>query len=88
MATSAGVLFALNPLVGALSGGVWILTLILSRYSSLAALLSSLTTPLSAFFIMGDQNLGIFSIFLAVLIFSRHGSNIKRLLKGEEPKIA
>ena len=66
---------------------IWILTVKFSKLSSLGALLSIfLLTIYELVFIYGNLNKGIvFAIFL--LIFLKHSSNIKRLIKGQENKI-
>ena len=66
---------------------IWILTVKFSKLSSLGALLSIfLLTIYELVFIYGNLNKGIiFVIFL--LIFLKHSSNIKRLIKGQENKI-
>jgi glycerol-3-phosphate acyltransferase PlsY len=56
------------------------------RYSSLSALLSMAASPVYAFF-FGDIRQAVLAAFLAVLVWIRHHENIRRLLKGEEPKI-
>ena len=66
---------------------IWLLTVKLSKLSSLGALLSIfLLTIYELVFIYGNLNkVIIFSIFL--LIFFKHSSNIRRLIKGQESKI-
>ena len=66
---------------------LWFFTVKITKLSSLGALLSIfLLTIYQLIFIYGNLEKGIvFIIFL--LIFSKHSSNIKRLIKGEENKI-
>tara|TARA_B100000965_G_scaffold137381_1_gene114278 strand:+ start:4205 stop:4789 length:585 start_codon:yes stop_codon:yes gene_type:complete len=66
---------------------IWLLTVKFSKLSSLGALLSIfLLTIYELVFIYGNLNKGIiFTIFL--LIFLKHISNIRRLIKGQENKI-
>ena len=66
---------------------IWFFTVKLSKISSLGALLSIfLLTIYQLVFIYGNLEKGlVFVIFL--LIFLKHNSNIKRLIKGEENKI-
>ena len=63
----------------------WLLVASITRYSSLAALISSLCTLL-LFYIKSDD---LFSamIIIVLMIFYKHFSNIKRLLGGKESKI-
>ena len=66
---------------------IWILTVKFSKLSSLGALLSIfLLTIYELVFIYGNLNKGI--IFtISLLIFLKHSSNIRRLIKGQENKI-
>tara|TARA_Y100001935_G_scaffold249916_1_gene249237 strand:+ start:557 stop:1141 length:585 start_codon:yes stop_codon:yes gene_type:complete len=77
----------LAPLPTILAIFIWIIIVKLSKLSSLGALCSIfLLTIYELIFIYGNLNKGIiFTIFL--LIFLKHYSNIKRLIKGEENKI-
>jgi len=88
VATSFGVLIALWPDIGLIILGLWIASVIIWRYSSLAALISFAVLPI-IIIILGEGSLHyfIFSIIVSVMIFYRHKDNIKRLLKGEEKKI-
>lgn len=47
VATAAGVLLALDPVVGLAALGTWLAAAVVTRYSSLAALLAALTAPLA-----------------------------------------
>jgi glycerol-3-phosphate acyltransferase PlsY len=57
------------------------------RISSLSALIAMIAAPIAAFLIANDPGAGWLAIFLAVIVWAAHHSNIRRLLKGEEPKI-
>lgn len=87
VATALGVLLALNWLVGLATCATWLLVAVLLRYSSLSALLSLAAAPAYAWYIGGDLQLAEFAGVVAVLIWARHHGNIRRLLKGEEPRI-
>ncbi len=69
---------------------MWLLTAFIFRISSLSALVAAaLVVPVSFFMPYADPP-GAFmamALFMAVLIYIRHADNIRRLLKGEEPKI-
>ncbi len=64
---------------------IWICVAILTKYSSLSALISS-TSVLIIFYLQEDSLLPIMT-FIVFLIFMKHIPNIKRLLKGTESKI-
>src|ERR671931_692419 len=48
VATTGGVALALAPLASLAAGGVWIVTFLVTRYTSVASLLSAATLPLFA----------------------------------------
>lgn len=86
VATAAGVLLALNPVVGGIVAAVWFVILGLTRYVSLASLGGALSAPWAAM-MWGDRPFFYLTLFSAALVFFRHGSNIKRLINREELKI-
>jgi len=88
VATFFGILFAIAWPVGLAAGATWIAMALIFRISSLAALAAAALTPL--WFLLLHQATPArlwLAAGLAVLIFLRHDANIRRLLKGEEPKI-
>lgn len=87
VATGLGVLLALSWQVGLAVAATWLLVALLFRISSLAALCAIALSPLYAFLISGDENLVAFCIAVGLLIIAKHHTNIRRLIKGEEPKI-
>ncbi len=86
VATFLGVMLAVAPLAGLGACVTWAASAALFRFSSLAALLAAVATPLYAYLLGAWQPMEL-AIFMAVLIFFRHHENIRRLLKGQEPKI-
>jgi len=86
VATTIGVLLALAWPVGLIACGVWLATALIFRISSLAALVALAASPLAMFW-LSDVNRTVIATLLALLAFARHYANIRRLLKGEEPKI-
>jgi len=87
VATSFGVLIALWPDIGLIILGLWIASVIIWRYSSLAALISFAVLPIIIILGEGSLHYFIFSIIVSIMIFYRHKDNIKRLLRGEENKV-
>lgn len=86
VATSLGVLFGLAWPLGLIFVATWLALALTFRISSLAALLSSALTPLSAY-LLGRSDLLWPTLLIALAIWTMHRSNIARLLKGEEPRI-
>jgi glycerol-3-phosphate acyltransferase PlsY len=88
VATFFGILFGLAWPVGLAAGATWIAMALIFRISSLAALTAAALTPL--WFLLLHQATPArlwLAAGIAVLIFLRHEANIRRLLKGEEPRI-
>jgi glycerol-3-phosphate acyltransferase PlsY len=88
VATFFGALLAAAWPVGLAAGATWILMAFFFRISSLAALTAAVLAPLLALFVFDrPYPIALLSLFMALLIFVRHQENIRRLLKGEEPRI-
>ncbi|WP_350334618.1 glycerol-3-phosphate 1-O-acyltransferase PlsY [Coralliovum pocilloporae] len=86
VATYIGVLLGLKFLLVVFFGMVWIATAVISRYSSLSALVASLLTPVALYWI-GEHQLAELFALLTCLLWIKHHANIRRLLKGEESRI-
>jgi glycerol-3-phosphate acyltransferase PlsY len=65
---------------------IWIVVAIVSRYSSLAALIASAITPLSLWLLDQPSAAALF-LLLSALLWIMHRANIARLLKGTEGRI-
>jgi glycerol-3-phosphate acyltransferase PlsY len=90
VATALGTLIALNWEVGLLCCLTWLAIAFVFRYSSLSALLAVALSGVYAYFLgtmPQDWPQVYLAIGLAILVWIRHHENIRRLLKGEEPKI-
>ena len=86
VATYLGVLFALAWPIGLLFCLIWLATVALTRYSSLAALVASAATPV-ALWLGGWTPASLLFTVLTLLLFVRHRENAARLLNGTEGKI-
>ncbi len=86
MATFLGVMLAINWPSGVLCCLTWLAVAAALRYSSLATLIAALAAPLYAYW-LGNWQMMELAAFMTVLVFIRHHQNIRRLLKGDEPRI-
>jgi glycerol-3-phosphate acyltransferase PlsY len=86
VATALGVLTALAWPVGILSAVTWLIVAAVGRISSLAALIAVGAAPVYAYVLVDPQRAEL-ALFIAVLVWVRHYENIRRLLKGQEPRI-
>jgi glycerol-3-phosphate acyltransferase PlsY len=86
VAVYIGILIGLFWPAALLFCAVWLLTAVISRYSSLSALVASLITPIFLWW-FGHPTLADFFVVLTVLLFTMHRANIRRLMAGTEGKI-
>lgn len=86
VATYLGTLLALFWPLGLTCCAAWLIAAALFRYSSLSALIAAALSPVFTV-LWGQPGNTLLCIFLAILIFIRHKTNISRLIRGEEPKI-
>lgn len=86
ISTFIGTVLALNPLLGLATCATWLIVALVGRMSSLSGLVAATLTPLWAW-LLGDARLVGLLIVLTLLIYSRHGANIRRILDGTEPRI-
>ena len=84
VATYVGILFSINLIYGLFFGITWILIFLISKYSSLASLVGSLSIPI--YLLIFNESQLLFFAIMFVLIFYTHRENIKRLKNKEESK--
>ncbi|HSU06765.1 MAG TPA: glycerol-3-phosphate 1-O-acyltransferase PlsY [Acetobacteraceae bacterium] len=86
VATALGVLLAAAWPVGLLACAAWLLTAGVARRSSLASLVAVASGPIFAW-VLGEPGVVKLALGIAVLVYARHHTNIRRLLAGTEPRI-
>lgn len=86
VATTIGVHLAVQPAIGALVCATWLLVAGVSRYSSLAALVTLAAAPFFVIWFGGGAYFWV-AATLGILAIVRHQENIQRLLQGTESKI-
>ena len=85
VATYVGILFSLNIFIGFVFVTSWLIIFLISKYSSLGSILSSLIIPIFIFLNSSYKN-EYFFIIMFVLILFTHRENVKRLINKEESK--
>ena len=86
VATFLGTLLALAWPVGIAACLCWLAIAVITRFSSLSALVAAAASvPLA--FLLGRSDVLVLCALLAALVIARHRPNIERLLAGTEPKI-
>jgi glycerol-3-phosphate acyltransferase PlsY len=88
VATTGGVALALAPLATLAAAAVWIAVFLVTRYTSVASLLSAATLPLFAILFGASWLVVAFAAGAGVAIFVLHRANIGRLLNRTENRFA
>ncbi|MCE9788900.1 glycerol-3-phosphate 1-O-acyltransferase PlsY [Shewanella chilikensis] len=86
VATALGAMAPIGEGLALCLMGTWLVVVLLTRYSSLAALVTALLAPLYTWWL--DDRFTLPVAMLSTLIIIRHKDNIRRLLKGEESKMS
>jgi acyl phosphate:glycerol-3-phosphate acyltransferase len=84
VATTLGVLLALNLWMGLSTLATWLVIALITRISSLAALVAAVLAPLYALLCFGWDSRSLAVLALSLLIIWHHRSNIRRLIAGTE----
>jgi glycerol-3-phosphate acyltransferase PlsY len=87
VATAAGAIFGVNPLLGVATLATWLIIAWFSRYSSLASLVAAAFAPFYQLLIWGAGPIALALLAMGLLLAWRHSANIARLLAGTESRI-
>jgi glycerol-3-phosphate acyltransferase PlsY len=87
IATSIGVLVIYSPQVAMLTIIIWLIAALITKYSSLSAIVSFGLLPVNVFLFDPVRIKVLISAMITLLILVKHIGNIKRLIKGAERKI-
>jgi acyl phosphate:glycerol-3-phosphate acyltransferase len=87
VATAAGVLLAINPILGLATLLTWLIVAFFTRYSSLAALAAAAFAPIFDGFLFGPHVIALAIVVMSSLLIWRHRGNIAKLIRGEESRI-
>ncbi len=87
VATAAGILLALNPVLGLAVLATWLLVAYVSRYSSLAALIAAGLAPVYSALMNGVDGQFAVILLLGLALIAKHWQNLQRLMAGQESKI-
>ena len=84
VATAGGAFLGTAPMVGGLGAGVWLLVFGLTRYASVASMVSAVSLVFWAWLLGYPWPVIAFACFAAVGVVFLHKANIGRLWRGEE----
>jgi glycerol-3-phosphate acyltransferase PlsY len=87
VATAAGVLMAINPLLGLCTLASFALVVAFSRYVSLGAIVAAVFAPFYQALIWGPEPLIGAIAVMSLLLVWRHEGNIRKLLAGTENRL-
>lgn len=87
VATSLGVIAVYVPLAGLITSALWLLTAWVTRYSSLAALVSFAALAPVVLLLKKNTYMGALALSITLLLIYKHLDNIKRLKEGTERRI-
>ena len=87
VATTAGVLLGLAPVVALAALGVWIAAFVGARYVSVASIVAALSLPVIAFALGESWPVRILGLVGAAAVVILHRGNVQRLRRGKEPRV-
>ena len=87
VATALGVWLALSPWVGVALVATWLGMAVIFRYSSLAAIVASVTAPFFVWWLAPEPAYLVAMTVMSLLLLYRHRSNIRNLTAGRESRI-
>ncbi|EVC79600.1 glycerol-3-phosphate 1-O-acyltransferase PlsY [Staphylococcus aureus] len=86
VATSAGVVLGVNPILLLILAIIFFIVLKIFKYVSLASIVAAICCVIGSLTIQ-DYILLVVSFLVSIILIIRHRSNIARIFRGEEPKI-
>lgn len=89
VATLLGMAIGILPIISLIVIGIFIITLLITKYVSLSSMIAGFSFPVLLIFVFKTSNLLliIFSLGVFILLLITHQKNIERLLKHEESKV-
>ena len=87
VATAAGAIMGINPLLGLFTLASWLIVAFFFRYSSLASLVAAVFAPFFQALIWGPEPSTLAMVAMSLLLVWRHEGNIRKLLAGTESKL-
>ncbi len=86
VATAGGVTLALAPRAAGCCVGVWLVVFLLTRYSSIASIVTAVTLPLFTWLFGAGWPVVTFGVLAAIAVLLLHKANIRRLFAGTESR--
>ncbi len=86
VATGFGVFLALAPKAVAVGFIVWLLVLLTIQIMALASITGAIAAFIATLYFYDALSIEVMAALAALLVVVRHKDNIKRMLRGEEPR--
>jgi acyl phosphate:glycerol-3-phosphate acyltransferase len=87
VATAGGTFFGIAPLLGVVGLAIWVVVFLLSRYASLASIVTAVALPFVGLALGGEPwPVIVFAAIAAVAVVVLHRGNIARLRAGTESR--
>jgi glycerol-3-phosphate acyltransferase PlsY len=86
VATAGGTFFGVAPLVGIVGLGIWLVVFLVSRYASVASMLTAAALPFVAIALDEPWPVVAFAAVAATAVIVLHRANIARLRAGTESR--
>ena len=87
VAKALGVMLGFSYSLAGIALVLWLAVAIITRYSSLAALVAAFAAPFAAWFLIGKLAVALPITIMSSVLILRHKSNIKKLFAGTESRI-
>ena len=87
VATALGVLAGFHPVLALAAMVTWLVVALVTRYSSVAAIVAAIEAPFVTWILSGQIELTVAAGLMSALLIWRHGGNIQRLRDGTESRI-
>lgn len=87
VATGAGLFIPLAPAALGAAIAIFVLTVGVTRFVSLASILATLTLPAAAWWLDAGTTVSVTALIAAAMVVAKHHENIGRLVRGVEPRL-
>lgn len=86
VATALGVMLAISPSLALAALLTWVVIFVLTKFSSLSAILAAMMAPVYAWYLLDDayHDFEMVVVFVSIMLLWRHRTNIQKLLNGTE----
>lgn len=87
VATGAGLFIPIAPTALGVAVIVFVVTLGLFRFVSLASIAASLSLPVTTYVLGASPAVGVTALVASFMVVAKHHANVGRLMRGAEPRL-